>query len=676
MTVIFFFAGLAPVVSDRITLWLINHYRPFALVACSLLLGTGAITAAARPRTAAPLKFEIKVVDSATGKPKSKFFLGETVSVVFTVTNHGRRARTIANLQDTYISYTLVSMLEDKDTETFEDGFGGTAGSYVRDGTVYWTVRQPRKMTLAPGQSVSVRIDDLRGRYSDRLEHGHHTLTATKGLLKSKVSFRIVIDKAKTIPLLEMMAAEPASNGNERDRLWAIDCLNEIRQPSISGIVTDTAGNRLKEVKISVTGGEDRSYKTRSDGTYYVGQLNAGKTYTVTPSLRHAGNFNAEFTFEPPSRTVANLNSKLTDLNFTATRVRPSINVAEDREGATVRVSSTLIAPDNKFEGENVIDGNQSGQWDQCCNAAWVDATPNTYPDWVEVKFPGSKAIDWINVFTVQDDPETSSDATLNETFTKNGITDFDVQYWNGRAWKNVPGGAIRGNRNVWRKIAFPTITTNKIRVFVRKALSGYSRIMEIEAFHINQVPVVTLTGNSKGRTGSTFQFHTNAADRDQAISKYTLGFGDGTPVYEFELGDKPGLKEVSLTHTHTYTAAGSYTVTLSVMDHDDEGSEATMTVTVTDPPKPPFADGTHVFHGVVGKPMVFEGRSSSDPKEKGVSYLWDFDDGTTGTGSTISHKFTAPGTYGVILIVIDIDGRSTHYLTRAQITAGPPSSQ
>src|SRR4051812_39738707 len=45
------------------------------------------ITATARPRNAAPLKFQIKVVDSVAGKPKSKYFLGETVSVVFTLTN-------------------------------------------------------------------------------------------------------------------------------------------------------------------------------------------------------------------------------------------------------------------------------------------------------------------------------------------------------------------------------------------------------------------------------------------------------------------------------------------------------------------------------------------------------------------------------------------------------------
>ena len=675
MTVVFSVTGLASVVFERITPWLIKRCRPLALIACSLLLGAGGITAAARSRTAMPLKFEIRVVDSVTGKPKSTYLLGETISVVFTLTNQSLRARTVAELRDTYIAYTLVSKFEDKDTEMVEKGLGGTAGSFERDGNIYWTEREPRKMTLAPGQSVSVRIDDLRHRYDNRLGHGHHTLSATRGLLKARVSFRIVIDEVKSIPLLEKMAEAPAPKGDERDRIWASNYLKEIREPSLSGLVTDTAGRPLKDVEISVTGSESNSYDTRSNGRYYLHQLTRGGTFTLTPSLDWDGSFKAEYTFEPPSRTVTNLNSKLTGLNFTATRVRPSTNVADwMHEGARARASSTLIAVDDKFDPENVIDGNDSGPWDQCCNASWSDATPNTYPDWVEIKFRGRRAIDWINVFSPRDHPETSSDPTLNETFTKEGITDFDVQYWNGRVWKNVPGGAIRGNRNVWRKIVFPTITTSKIRVVVRKALSGYSRIMEIEAFHKNEVPVVKLTGTSKGKTGSSFQFHTRASDQDRAISKYTLSFGDGTPNYELEYGDKPAIKELNLTHTHTYAAAGTYTATLRVMDHDDEGSETAMTVTVTDPPEPAFADGTSVYQGVAGKEVVFDGRSPSDPDKRGVSYLWHFDDGTTGTGSTTSHKYAAPGTYTVILLVVDDDGSRARYQVRVLITAAPPS--
>ena len=68
-------------------------------------------------------------------------------------------------------------------------------------------------------------------------------------------------------------------------------------------------------------------------------------------------------------------------------------------------------------------------------------------------------------------------------TFTKYGITDFQVQYWNGSAWVDVPGGNVTGNNLVWRKFTFTPVTTDRIRVLVNSALNSYSRITEVEAW-------------------------------------------------------------------------------------------------------------------------------------------------------------------------------------------------
>jgi hypothetical protein len=582
----------------------------------------------------------------------------------------GRRAQTIPLLPETYFPLKLVSVFEHEDPQTFEKAVGGTAGALVRpDGSVWWTEREPRWMTLRPGRSVSMKMDDVRGRYDDRLREGKHTLSATYLVrMKSAVSFRIVIDKAKSIALLEEIAEAAPRNGNEDDASWARQQLEKIRLPSLSGVVTDAAGRPLKEVEISVTGPYEMEHETRANGRYYFDELTRGATYTLTPSLRTDDKFEATYTFEPASRTVTNLNSKLHGLNFVGTKARPSTNVAEDQEGATAKASSTQYAPDDKFSADMANDGVSSDDWDQCCNAAWSDGTPNVFPDWLEIDFKSPQGIDWINVFTIQDDPE--KEPTLTEKFTKDGITDYDVQYWNGRVWKNVPGGVIRKNRNVWRKIEFPTITTNKIRVVVRGSLSGYSRIMEVEAFHVNQVPVVKLAGPTKGRTNTNFQFHTKVSDRDRSIYKYIFNFGDGTPPFELVYLNKPAVKELNITHTHTYAKPGIYEVTLTAFDHDFEGSDATMTVTVTDVPKPAFAEGKTIVHGVVGEVMKFEGRESSGPDEKGVSYYWDFDDGTLGNGRNVSHKFAAPGTYMVIVTIEDTDGQRMRYMVRAEITA------
>ena len=644
--------------------------RPVLLL-CTLLLSIFAVTAPARAQNATSLKFDVRIVDPVSGKPKSTFILGETVSVVFTVTNVGRRARTIPVLKDTYIPWKLVSRSENDDPETFESGIGGTAGAYTYpDGTVAWTESAPDKMTLAPGQSVSMRIHDLRVQRSGKLNEGNHTLSASYwvGRKVTTASFRIVLDQAKSIALLEEIAEASTRNGKEDDASWARQQLERIRLPSLSGLVTDTKGRPLKDVDISITGPGNFDNETRSNGRYHVDYLERGATYTITPSLRTDGNFEATYSFEPASRTVTSVNSKLTGLNFIATKARPSTNVAEEQEGATAKASSTQYAPDDKFSADMANDGVSSDDWDRCCNAAWSDGTPNVFPDWLEIDFKSPQALDWINVFTIQDNPE--NEPTLAEKFSKDGITDYDVQYWNGRVWKNVPGGVIRNNRNVWRKIEFPTITTNKIRVVVRGSLSGYSRIMEVEAFHVNQVPVVKLAGPTKGRTNTNFQFQTKVSDRDRSIYKYILNFGDGTPPYELEYLNKPAVKELDITHTHTYPKPGTYEVTLTALDHDFEGSDARMTVRVTDVPKPAFAEGKTVVHGFVGEVMTFQGRESSDPDEKGVSYYWDFDDGTLGAGRNVSHKFAAPGTYMVIVTVEDTDGQRMRYMVHAQITA------
>jgi hypothetical protein len=67
--------------------------------------------------------------------------------------------------------------------------------------------------------------------------------------------------------------------------------------------------------------------------------------------------------------------------------------------------------------------------------------------------------------------------------FTKYGVQDFDVQYWDGATWRTVPGGVVTGNDRVWRRLTFAPVTTTKVRVLIRRALDGYSRLTEIEVY-------------------------------------------------------------------------------------------------------------------------------------------------------------------------------------------------
>ena len=85
---------------------------------------------------------------------------------------------------------------------------------------------------------------------------------------------------------------------------------------------------------------------------------------------------------------------------------------------------------------------------------------------------------------TVQDANTNPVAPTLSMTFSNYGITAFDVQYWDGSAWANVPSGSVTGNNKVWRQFSFSSITTSKIRVVVNAGADNvYSRVVEVEAW-------------------------------------------------------------------------------------------------------------------------------------------------------------------------------------------------
>lgn len=166
------------------------------------------------------------------------------------------------------------------------------------------------------------------------------------------------------------------------------------------------------------------------------------------------------------------------------------VNVAAAANGATATASSVV---NSNYPASAAINGDRKGTtWGS--GGGWNDATENTYPDWLQVNFAGTKTINEISVYTLQDNFQNAVEPTLDLTFstannTGNGIRDFDVQYWNGTAWVTVPNGSVTGNNKVWRQFIFAPVSTDKIRVVVNKGAvwtsipNNYSRIVEVEAY-------------------------------------------------------------------------------------------------------------------------------------------------------------------------------------------------
>ncbi len=145
---------------------------------------------------------------------------------------------------------------------------------------------------------------------------------------------------------------------------------------------------------------------------------------------------------------------------------------------------------------------------------------------------------------------------------------------------------------------------------------------------------------------GATVSFNaTGSSDPNPggSIVTYSWSFGDGS------IG-------AGATLTHAFATPGLYTVALSITDDHGQTSSATNTVIVDQPSASFTLSANPVAPGV---PVGFNATGSADPIGAIVSYAWNFGDGTTGSGTTSSHAFAAPGNYPVTLIVTNTFGQT-----------------
>jgi subtilisin family serine protease len=202
-----------------------------------------------------------------------------------------------------------------------------------------------------------------------------------------------------------------------------------------------------------------------------------------------------KFTFLPITTTKIRVvgnnalygHSRVTELEAYGVDASLRTNVALASNGATATASSYLTAG---YAPSGAINGERKGlNWAN--GGGWTDGTVNSFPDWLQVDFNGNKTIDEIDVFGVQDNYANPLEPTTTMTWTLYGLPDFQVQYWNGSSWVDVPSGNVMGNNRIWRKFTFSPITTSKIRVVGNNALYGHSRLTEVEAYGTGAVSSV-----------------------------------------------------------------------------------------------------------------------------------------------------------------------------------------
>jgi len=82
-------------------------------------------------------------------------------------------------------------------------------------------------------------------------------------------------------------------------------------------------------------------------------------------------------------------------------------------------------------------------------------------------------------------------------------------------------------------------------------------------------------------------------------------------------------------------------------------------------------------YHGFTNSEIIFDGSHSYDLDGSIVSWHWDFGDGTNKIGEIVTHVYSSPGIYNVILTVTDDDDATDSYSTVASIIqpGSPPTN-
>jgi hypothetical protein len=89
-----------------------------------------------------------------------------------------------------------------------------------------------------------------------------------------------------------------------------------------------------------------------------------------------------------------------------------------------------------------------------------------------------------------------------------------------------------------------------------------------------------------------------------------------------------------------------------------------------------PTADVGGPYRGMVGAPVQFDGRASSDADGIIQGYVWDFGDGRSGSGGFPAHTYAKEGNYQVTLTVTDNRGAASRAATTVSVLSPPPSAR
>lgn len=255
--------------------------------------------------------------------------------------------------------------------------------------------------------------------------------------------------------------------------------------------------------------------------------------------------------------------------------------------------------------------------------------TPNTtYQIYVRDSCGPGEFSNWVSTtFTTPPCPSTMASFTSSVSGTS---VSFDASASTGAsvyAW-NFGDGNLGSGSNVTHVYTTPGIYT--VTLTVNNTCNNLNTLVQ------NVIVCGTPT--------ATYSFVTNGMNVEFDASGSIAAAGH----FSWNLGDGNNAQGDSV--NYTYTSDGNYYVVLTLTDTCGNSVTFADSVLVCNPPAAAFA------YNVTGLTSTFHYTGTLGA----VALYWDFGDGNSGVGDTISHTYGAGGTVTVTLIAVNLCGDST----------------
>jgi len=261
--------------------------------------------------------------------------------------------------------------------------------------------------------------------------------------------------------------------------------------------------------------------------------------------------------------------------------------------------------------------------------------------------------------FDTRVDPNVSTDFSASGTTDDGSIVSYSWDFGDGNS---ATGENVSHTYTASEEYTLTLTVTDDAGKSATKTGTILVTNLPTAAIVVTPGTSINISGYSGGNDKVSFD-GSSSSDADGTIASYEWDMDDGTILTGSSITD------------YQYTNGGAYTVELTVTDDLGATDTASVVITVSNPDnQAPVIDSLTVpLTGQTGIQVSFSASASDDLAVE--SYSWDFGDGSSGTGSTATHNYTAAGDYTVTLTVTDIDGATDSDSAVIAIDAPPAAS-